>query len=81
MFCTDHFPSSFAPRACRPGVLTVEANAPEATLGDLRARGHEVMTVPAGSMGKVCMVGVDPGTGFLRAAAGPRGRQAYAVAR
>lgn len=81
MFHTDHFPSSFAPHSCRPGVLVIERDAPQDTVADLRARGHEVVLAPARSLGKVCMVGVDPESGFLRAAAGPRGQQAYAVAR
>jgi len=81
MFHTDHFPSSFAPHSCRPGVLVIEANAAPDTVADLRARGHQVVLAPEHSLGKVCMVGVEAGSGFLRAAAGPRGRQAYAVAR
>src|SRR5439155_969668 len=44
-------------------------------------KGHRIDAVPAHSLGKVCAVGVDPVHGFLRAAAGPRGRQAYAVCR
>lgn len=81
MFHTDHFPSSFAPRSCRPGVLVIEGDAPAGTVADLRARGHEVVQVPPRSLGKVCMVASDAGSGFLRAGAGPRGQQAYAVAR
>ncbi|HJQ01785.1 MAG TPA: gamma-glutamyltransferase [Jatrophihabitans sp.] len=81
MFHTEHFPSSFAPHSCRPGVLTIEADADQATITELRTRGHQVALTPAGSLGKVCMVGVDRRSGFVRAAAGPRGRQAYAAAR
>jgi gamma-glutamyltranspeptidase / glutathione hydrolase len=78
-FHSDHFPSSFTPRACRPGVLVVEACRPE-VLAELRRRGHDVEVVPEFSMGnKTCIVGVDADGGFVRAAAGPRGRQAYAV--
>ena len=81
-FHTDHFPSSFAPHECRPGVVVVEANCDPRAVADLEARGHEVALVPAFSLGaKICMVGVDGRDGFLRAAAGPRGRQAYAVCR
>lgn len=81
MFHTEHFPSSFAPHSCRPGVLTVEADLGQETVTNLRARGHQVALAPAGSLGKVCMAGLDPGSGFVRAAAGPRGRQAYAAVR
>jgi gamma-glutamyltranspeptidase/glutathione hydrolase len=78
MFHTDHFPSSFAPHSHRPGVLVIERDAPEDTVADLCERGHEVVLAPARTLGKVCMAGSD--AGFLRAAAGPRGRQAYGVA-
>lgn len=81
MFHTDHFPASFSPRSCRPGVVEIEANASEEAVADLRGRGHDVALAPAYSLGKICMVGTDTGTGLVRAAAGPRGRQAYAVAR
>jgi gamma-glutamyltranspeptidase/glutathione hydrolase len=33
------------------------------------------------SLGRTCAAGRDPATGFLVAAANPRGRQAYAVGR
>ncbi|MGI8664908.1 MAG: gamma-glutamyltransferase family protein, partial [Jatrophihabitans sp.] len=72
MFQTEHFPSSFAPRSCRPGVLTIEQDAPAATIADLQGRGHQIALAPARSLGKVCMVGLEPRTGFLRVGAGPR---------
>jgi len=81
MFHTDHFPSSFAPHSCRPGVLVVEDDVEPGTVADLRARGHRIALAPARSLGKVCMTGFEAGSGFVRAAAGPRGQQAYAVAR
>jgi gamma-glutamyltranspeptidase/glutathione hydrolase len=81
-FHTDHFPSSFTPHRCRPGVVVVEGSCAPAAVEDLRARGHVVDVVPAFSLGaKVCVAGVDAERGFVRAAAGPRGRQAYAVCR
>jgi gamma-glutamyltranspeptidase / glutathione hydrolase len=81
-FHTDHFPASFTPRGYRPGVVAAEAACSPAAIEDLRRRGHVVDVVPAYSMGgKVTMVGVDRDRGFVRAAAGPRGRQAYAVCR
>ncbi|HEX4812369.1 MAG TPA: hypothetical protein VFV66_06415 [Nonomuraea sp.] len=81
MFHCDDFPASFSPRGSRPGVVVVEGNAGEEAVADLRRRGHQVDVVPAWSLGKVCMAGLDPATGFVRAAAGPRGRQAYAACR
>ena len=80
-FHIDHFPQSFAPRTARPGVVVVERSHEPSVLAGLRERGHHVDAVPAHSLGKVCAVGIDPRTGFVRAAAGPRGAQAYAVAR
>ena len=80
-FHIDHFPQSFAPRTARPGVLVVERSVGPAVLDELRARGHRIDAVPAGTLGKVCAAGLDLGNGFVRVAAGPRGRQAYAVCR
>ena len=81
MFCSDHFPSSFSPRGSRPGVVSIEATCSEDALAELRKRGHEVETVAAKSMGKVCIVGRDEPRGSVRAGSGPRGLQAYAVCR
>ena len=81
LFHTDHFPSSFTPRGSRPGLLTIEAGISSATVEELRSRGHQVEVVPEMSMGgKACIVSVGS-DGFLRAGAGPRGRQAYASCR
>lgn len=80
-FHIDHFPQSFAPRASRPGVVVVERSCGPSVLAGLEKKGHRLDAVPAYTLGKVCAVGVDPVNGFLRAAAGPRGRQAYAVCR
>jgi gamma-glutamyltranspeptidase/glutathione hydrolase len=80
-FHIDHFPQSFAPRVSRPGVLVVERSCGQPVLDQLRDRGHLLDVVPEYTLGKVCAVGIDPVNGFVRAAAGPRGRQAYAVCR
>jgi len=77
----DHFAQSFAPRLSRPGVVIAERSFGPEVLAGLEQRGHRVDAVPAGTLSKVCAAGVDPVTGFVRAAAGPRGRQAYAVCR
>ncbi|MET8468675.1 gamma-glutamyltransferase [Streptomyces sp. NPDC006422] len=77
----DHFAQSFAPRLSRPGVVVVEDSFDAGVLADLERRGHRLDVVPRGTLGKVCSAGADPATGFLRASAGPRGRQAYAVCR
>ncbi|MCF2535688.1 gamma-glutamyltransferase [Streptomyces sp. FB2] len=77
----DHFAQSFAPRLSRPGVVVVEGSFDAEVLAELERRGHRLDVVPRSTLGKVCSAGVDPATGFLRASAGPRGRQAYAVCR
>jgi gamma-glutamyltranspeptidase/glutathione hydrolase len=80
-FHSEHFPSSFYPRASRPGVLAVEDRLGEAVIDELRARGHQVERPGPWTLGRLCAVGRDPETGFLMAAANPRGRQGYAAGR
>jgi gamma-glutamyltranspeptidase / glutathione hydrolase len=80
-FQSDHFPSSFWPRRAAPGRLVVEAAHDPATIEGLRRRGHLVEVADPWSLGRTCAAGRDPATGFLVAAANPRGRQAYAVGR
>jgi gamma-glutamyltranspeptidase/glutathione hydrolase len=80
-FQSDHFPSSFWPRRAFPGRLVVEAGHDPATIVGLRDRGHLVEVAEPWSLGRTCAAGRDPVTGFLVAAANPRGRQAYAVGR
>jgi gamma-glutamyltranspeptidase/glutathione hydrolase len=78
---TESFPSSFYPRATRPGRVVVESRVGEEVIADLRRRGHDVIVGPPWSEGRLCAVGRDPDTGFLSAAANPRGRQGYAAGR
>jgi gamma-glutamyltranspeptidase / glutathione hydrolase len=80
-FQSDHFPSSFWPRRAVPGRLVVEAGHDPATVEGLRRRGHLVEVADPWSLGRTCAAGRDPATGFLVAAANPRGRHAYAVGR
>jgi len=80
-FLSEHFPSSFWPRRALPGRLLVEASHGRATLEGLAGRGHLVEVADAWSLGRTCAAGRDPASGFLVAAANPRGRQAYAVGR
>ncbi|MFE0044053.1 gamma-glutamyltransferase family protein [Streptomyces albireticuli] len=77
----ESFPSSFHPRAMRPGAVTVEARVGEAAVAELRRRGHDVTVGPPWSEGRLCAVARDPETGVLSAAANPRGMQGYAVGR
>jgi gamma-glutamyltranspeptidase/glutathione hydrolase len=80
-FHSEHFPSSFYPRSAHPGVLVVEDRISQPAIAELRKRGHEVRTAGPWTLGRICAVGRDPETGFLMAAANPRGRQGYAAGR
>ena len=76
---SEHFPISFWPRTARPGVLVVESRVPEATIKELRARGHEVEVGPAWSEGR--LTAASRVGNRRRAAANPRGMQGYAAGR
>ena len=76
---TEHFPSSFWPRAARPGVLVVEGRIPEITIEELRRRGHRVEIGPDWSEGRLVAAARDRDR--LKAAANPRGMQGYAIGR
>jgi gamma-glutamyltranspeptidase / glutathione hydrolase len=76
---SEHFPSSFWPRAARPGVLVVEGRLPRATVAELERRGHIVEVGPDWSEGRLTAASRDGGR--RRAAANPRGMQGYAVGR
>jgi gamma-glutamyltranspeptidase/glutathione hydrolase len=76
---TDHFPSSFFPRGFEPRSLSVEERFGEATVAELRDRGHAVTVTPPWSLGRVTAVAREDGQ--LKAAANPRGMQGYAVGR
>jgi len=76
---TEHFPSSFWPRAARPGVVVVEGRVPAATVEELRRRGHIVEIGADWSEGRLVAAARDGDR--LRAAANPRGMQGYAAGR
>ncbi|TDR90388.1 gamma-glutamyltransferase family protein [Enterovirga rhinocerotis] len=76
---SEHFPSSFWPRTSRPGVLVVERRVPEATIAELRRRGHVVEIGDEWSEGRLTAASRDGHR--LRAAANPRGMQGYAAGR
>jgi gamma-glutamyltranspeptidase/glutathione hydrolase len=80
-FNTASFPSSFYPRASKPGSLFVEDRIDDSVQADLAARGHTVSRTGAWSQGYLCAVARDPQTGQLSAGANPRGAQGYAVGR
>lgn len=80
---SEHFPSSFYPRAAKPGYLALEGRFPEATIDALKARGHKVETGGDWSEGRLCAAAIDetPEGTLLRAGANPRGMQGYATGR
>lgn len=79
----EHFPSSFYPRASKPGHLGLEGRFPKETVEALKARGHKVEVGGDWSEGRLCAAATDetPEGTMLRAGANPRGMQGYAVGR
>ena len=73
-------PSSFYPRAARPGAVDAEAAFGEAVIGALRERGHDVAVVPDWSLSRLVAAGRSP-SGLLTAAADARGMMRYAAGR
>lgn len=80
-FHTTSFPGSFEPRVTEPRVLVIEDRFPERVRAELASRGHEVLRQGPWTLGRLCAVARDPGSGLLSAAANPRGMQGYAVGR
>jgi gamma-glutamyltranspeptidase/glutathione hydrolase len=76
---SEHFPISFWPRTARPGVLVVESRVPAPTRAELERRGHVVEVGPAWSEGR--LTAASRVGRRRRAAANPRGMQAYAAGR
>jgi gamma-glutamyltranspeptidase / glutathione hydrolase len=77
-FTSAHAPSSFYPRAARPGAVTVEGRLGVAA--ELRERGHDVTVAPDWSLSRLVAAGREP-AGTLVAAADARGMLRYAVGR
>ncbi len=78
-FHTEHFPSSFFPRAASPGRVVLEDRFPKATLDELARRGHLVEAGDPWSEGRLSAV--SQWDGLMKAGANPRGMQGYAVGR
>jgi gamma-glutamyltranspeptidase / glutathione hydrolase len=76
---SEHFPSSFWPRAARPGVLILEGRIAKDTAAELKRRGHLVEVGADWSEGRLTAASRDGGK--RRAAANPRGMQGYAAGR
>ena len=79
-FHTEHWPSSFWPRAARPGKVVLEGRYSDAVLADLKARGHLAEKGDDWSEGRISAARIEP-DGQMFAGANPRGMQGYAVGR
>ena len=78
-FHSEHFTSSFWPRAARPGKLVLEGRFDDAVLAELIRRGHRAEKGDDWSEGRMSAARIEAGQ--LRAGANPRGMQGYAVGR
>jgi gamma-glutamyltranspeptidase/glutathione hydrolase len=78
-FTSQHWPSSFYPRACKPGGLAVEGRIEGSVCEELRARGHLLAVEADFSGGNTLAAGIDQSAGVLHAAASPRLDPAYAA--
>lgn len=79
-FASEHFPSSFYPRASHPGRVQIEDRIDREVIAKLRRRGHDIRLVGPWTLGRLSAVSREAG-GFLRAGANARGAQGYAVGR
>ena len=79
-FHTEHFPSSFGPRAARPGKLVIEGRFDAAVLADLLARGHKAEMGDLWTEGRLSGAKIEA-DGQMFAGANPRGMQGYAIGR
>ncbi len=79
-FHSEHWPSSFWPRAAYPGKLVLEARFPRTVVEELRARGHRAELGEEWSEGRLSAARTEP-DGQMFAGANARGMQGYAVGR
>ena len=78
-FHAEHWPSSFWPRAARPGKLVLEGRFDAPVRDELARRGHLVTMGEDWSEGRLS--GADVVDGVMHAGANPRGMQGYAAGR
>ena len=76
---TEHFPSSFYPRAAHPGRVVAESRLPEATLAELRRRGHDVWLTGGWSNGKALAIRYHGDRGVIAGAATAKDNIGYAI--
>jgi len=79
-FHTNHLASSFFPRECDPGSLSVEGRLEKAAYDELSRRGHRLEVYGDYDLGYVTAATREAG-GLLRAGASPRGGHCYATGR
>ena len=80
LFHSQHFTSSFYPRAALPGQMMAESTFGADVLNVLRAKGHIVNDAEPWTVGRLTAASRSP-EGILKAAATPRLMQAYAIGR
>jgi gamma-glutamyltranspeptidase/glutathione hydrolase len=78
-FQSEHVWNSFYPRVALPNRLVIESDWAPAVLDGLAARGHDLVEVPAGTLGKVTAVTREGS--LLRAVADSRAGEPYAAGR
>ena len=76
-FHTQHFPSSFYPRAQHPGRVVLEETIPDSVCRELAQLGHEIEVAPAWSNGRV--LGIRMEDGLIFGGASARRETAYAM--
>jgi gamma-glutamyltranspeptidase/glutathione hydrolase len=77
---SEHFPSSFYPRAAYPGRMVVEGRIPATTVAELQQRGHDVVVTGDWANGRVMAIRLDRDHGTIMAGVSPRGQVGYALA-
>ena len=75
---SEHFPSSFYPRAAFPAQVAAEDRLPEEVLAELERRGHRIVRTDGWSHGKVLAIRRDGERGLIHGAAAPKGNVGYA---
>lgn len=81
-FWSAHWPNSFYPRTCTPGLVHVEGRIDERVMADLESRGHTVKREAPFGGGNTLACKSEPagdGRAMLSAAASPRLDPAYAL--
>jgi gamma-glutamyltranspeptidase/glutathione hydrolase len=78
-FHSQHFPSSFYPRAAYPKRLVVEGRIPARVCEELARRGHEVVVTGGWQNGRVLGIRFDPDRQLIFGGASPRNETGYAI--